>query len=42
MDVAIKKAREFGIGWVVAKGSNHFGIAGWYAMRALNQGLVVS
>ena len=42
MDLAIKKAREFGIGWVVAKGSNHFGIAGWYAMRALNQGLVVS
>uniref|UniRef100_A0A914WA09 Malate dehydrogenase n=1 Tax=Plectus sambesii TaxID=2011161 RepID=A0A914WA09_9BILA len=39
MDLAIKKAREFGIGWVVAKGSNHFGIAGWYAMRALNEGL---
>ncbi|KAH9515408.1 hypothetical protein Btru_014379 [Bulinus truncatus] len=40
IDVAIKKAKEAGIGWVSAKGSNHFGIAGWYAMRAMEQGLI--
>jgi len=40
MEIAIKKAKEAGIGWVTAKGSNHFGIAGWYAMRAMEQGLI--
>ena len=25
MEVAIRKARENGVGWVTAKGSNHFG-----------------
>jgi len=40
MDIAIKKAKEAGIGWVTAKGSNHFGIAGWYAMRAMEQDLI--
>ncbi|KAH7645348.1 malate dehydrogenase-like protein [Dermatophagoides farinae] len=35
MELAIKKAKECGIGWVVAKGSNHFGIAGYYSMMAL-------
>jgi len=40
MDLAIKKAKEVGIGWVVAKRSNHFGIVGWYSMRAAEQGLV--
>ena len=86
MDIAMKKAKENGVGWVTAKGthtcthtaiisyfftsdvidkvhtaqgvcacvcvftacadgvseSNHFGIAGWYTMRAAEQGLVVS
>ncbi|VDM92185.1 unnamed protein product, partial [Onchocerca ochengi] len=40
MDLAIKKGKEAGVGWVVAKGSNHFGIAGWYSMRAMKQGLL--
>jgi len=40
IDLAIKKAKESGIGWVTAKGSNHFGIAGWYAIRAMEQGLI--
>ncbi|TMS35064.1 hypothetical protein L596_002539 [Steinernema carpocapsae] len=40
IDLAIKKAKEAGVGWVVAKGSNHFGIAGWYTLRALEQGLI--
>ena len=26
----------------ILKGSNHFGIAGWYGMRALEQGLIVN
>ncbi|KAK7508680.1 hypothetical protein BaRGS_00000246 [Batillaria attramentaria] len=40
MDLAIKKAREAGIGWVTCKGSNHFGIAGYYSIRAMEQGLL--
>ncbi|XP_042209767.1 uncharacterized oxidoreductase YjmC-like [Homarus americanus] len=40
MDLAIKKAKATGIGWVCAKGSNHFGIAGWYTMTAAKQGLL--
>ncbi|PVD29463.1 hypothetical protein C0Q70_08714 [Pomacea canaliculata] len=39
-DLAIKKAKEAGIGFVTARGSNHFGIAGWYSMRAMEQGLL--
>lgn len=40
MKLAMKKAKEVGIGWVVAKGSNHFGICGWYTMQAAKEGLV--
>ncbi|KAK7508494.1 hypothetical protein BaRGS_00000060 [Batillaria attramentaria] len=40
MDLAIQKAKEAGVGWVTVKGSNHFGIAGWYSTRASEQGLV--
>lgn len=40
MDLAIKKAKQIGVGWVCAKGSNHYGIAGWYSMRAMKEGLV--
>lgn len=40
MDLAIEKARNVGVGVVTAKGSNHYGIAGWYAMRAQQQGLI--
>eukprot|EP00794_Sanderia_malayensis_P008124 gene8124-8994_t len=39
-DLAIKKAKEAGIGWVSCRGSNHYGIAGWYSMRASEQGLI--
>ncbi|XP_037087208.1 LOW QUALITY PROTEIN: uncharacterized oxidoreductase YjmC-like [Pollicipes pollicipes] len=39
-DLAIQKARESGIGWVVAHNSNHYGIAGWYALRCAEAGLV--
>lgn len=40
MDLAINKAKQCGVGWVVAQGSNHFGIAGWYAMKAVDKGLL--
>ncbi|PAV84594.1 hypothetical protein WR25_04299 [Diploscapter pachys] len=40
MKLAISKAKEHGIGWVVTKNSNHFGIAGWYAEMAVNQGMI--
>lgn len=35
MQLAIDKAKRTGVGWVVAKGSNHYGIAGWYGLQAL-------
>ncbi|PAV70957.1 hypothetical protein WR25_20932 [Diploscapter pachys] len=38
IDLAIRKAKEAGIGWVVARGSNHYGIAGWYSMQAMRKG----
>ncbi|KAL4222706.1 hypothetical protein ACF0H5_018747 [Mactra antiquata] len=40
INLAIKKAKEAGIGWVSARGSNHFGIAGWYGLRALESGMI--
>lgn len=40
MDLAIKKAKDVGVGWVCAKGANHYGMAGWYVIRAMEQGLV--
>ena len=40
MNIAIKKAREVGVGWVSCRGSNHNGIAGYYSMMASDQGLL--
>ena len=40
MDVAVKKAKKTGVGWVSVKGSNHFGIAGHYSMMAQREGLL--
>ncbi|XP_055697713.1 uncharacterized oxidoreductase YjmC [Phlebotomus papatasi] len=40
MDLAIKKAKTVGVGWTCAKGSNHYGIASWYTLRAMQQGLI--
>ncbi|KAH1014747.1 hypothetical protein HUJ05_012579 [Dendroctonus ponderosae] len=40
MEIAISKAKDVGIGLVVAKGSNHYGIAGMYALQAIEQGLI--
>jgi len=40
MELAIQKAKKHGIGWVVARGANHYGIAGYYAMMASKQNMV--
>lgn len=34
MEIAIEKARQCGTGWVAVRNSNHFGIAGYYALNA--------
>ena len=40
MDAAIAGARDAGSHTVVMYGSNHYGIAGWYALRAAAAGLI--
>lgn len=40
MDVAIEKAKTAGTGWVAIRNSNHFGIAGYHAMRALEHDMI--
>lgn len=40
MQLAIEKATVTGTGWVAARNSNHFGIAGYYAMKALEHDMV--
>ncbi len=40
MQVAIDKARNVGTGWVSVKNSNHFGIAGYHAMMALDNDMI--
>ena len=40
MQVAINKARNVGTGWVSVKNSNHFGIAGYHAMMALENDMI--
>lgn len=40
MQVAIDKARVAGTGWVSVRNSNHFGIAGYHAMKALEHDMI--
>ncbi|OUJ75227.1 malate dehydrogenase [Hymenobacter crusticola] len=40
MNVALEKARVAGTGWVSVKNSNHFGIAGYHAMKALAHDMI--
>lgn len=40
MQVAINKATLAGTGWVSVKNSNHFGIAGYHAMMALENDMI--
>lgn len=40
MELAMKKAKEVGVGWVCAKQSNHYGIAGKYSLMAIEKKLI--
>lgn len=41
MQLAIQKAKQVGIGMVVANRSNHYGIAANYSMQALKENMIV-
>jgi L-2-hydroxycarboxylate dehydrogenase (NAD+) len=40
MQIAVNKAKTCGTGWVAVKNSNHFGIAGFHAMIALQHDMI--
>ena len=40
MDAAIDASHELGMAASVVRGTNHFGIAGWYALRAADAGAI--
>ncbi len=40
MEMAIGKAREHGLGAVAVRNSTHFGIAGYYALMAADEGMM--
>ncbi len=40
MKVAIEKAEKYGSGWVAVKNSNHFGIAGYHALMAVEKEMI--
>lgn len=40
MTMAIKKAKEYGLGAVAVRNSTHFGIAGYYSLMAIKEGMI--
>jgi len=40
MEIAMEKARAVGTGWVAVRNSNHFGIAGYHAMKGLRHDMI--
>jgi len=40
MDEAIARAEQHGVGFVTARGCNHFGAAAFYSLRAVERGLI--
>ncbi|HLO82784.1 MAG TPA: Ldh family oxidoreductase, partial [Chitinophagaceae bacterium] len=40
MQIAIEKAAQCGTGWVAVRNSNHFGIAAYHAMKALDHDMI--
>jgi LDH2 family malate/lactate/ureidoglycolate dehydrogenase len=40
MEIAIQKAATAGTGWVSTRNSNHYGIAGYYSMMALQHDMI--
>ena len=40
MKMAIDKAKQYGLGAVAVRNSTHFGIAGFYSLMAINEGMI--
>lgn len=40
MEIACEKAEKAGTGWIAVRNSNHFGIAGYHAMKALEYQMI--
>lgn len=40
MEAAIEKAKEYGLGAVAVRNSTHFGIAGFYSLMAIKEGMI--
>ncbi|MEA1961791.1 MAG: Ldh family oxidoreductase [Bacillota bacterium] len=40
MDMAIKKAKDLGLGMVTVRNSTHYGIAGYYALMGIEAGVI--
>src|SRR6195952_3446579 len=40
MQIAIEKATQYGSGWVAVRNSNHFGIAGYHALMAVEKDMI--
>jgi len=40
MEIAMEKADKVGSGWISVQNSNHFGIAGYHAMKALHKDMI--
>ena len=40
MDISIEKAKKYGLGMVAVRNSNHYGIAGYYVLRAINNNMI--
>ncbi|MHA2121523.1 MAG: Ldh family oxidoreductase [Promethearchaeota archaeon] len=40
MKMAIEKARKYGLGAIAVKNSTHFGIAGFYSLMAIKEGMI--
>jgi LDH2 family malate/lactate/ureidoglycolate dehydrogenase len=40
MKMAIKKAKKYGLGAIAVKNSTHFGIAGYYSLMAIKEGMI--
>jgi len=40
MNMAIDKARRYGLGAVAVRNSSHYGVAGYYPLMAVNEGMV--
>ncbi|MHA1931016.1 MAG: Ldh family oxidoreductase [Promethearchaeota archaeon] len=40
MKLAIKKAKKYGLGSVAVRNSTHFGIAGYYSLMAIKEGMI--